>query len=110
MNENKGKLYSNSVEREAVVSGALKECLKFMVKSWILILCIYFSENGVPRILYLLLAKGILKNLLFVSFDGKQVTDKYCLIGTSDWFAIDVSFLIYHVDLDYNHLKLESSS
>ena len=61
-----------------------------MVKSCSLIFCLYFSNNGVPTILYLLSAttKRIMKHPNFVSNDENQVTEIYCLIGTSGWFAI----------------------
>ena len=72
----------------------MKECLEFMVKTWIMIVCMSFSKNVVPKILCLvsITAKGNMKYLDFVSIDEKQVTEIYYLIGTSDWFAIVMFF------------------
>ena len=95
--EKKKKLSLISVVKEAIVVWFLKECLMFM-ETWKLIFCVFFSKNGVTRILDLTssTAKGIMKYLEFVSTNEKQVTETYCLIGTSDWFPIfsfpDVSY------------------
>ena len=60
------------------------------MKSTKICFCMSFSNNKVPRIPFLKSAKanGVLKDLDFVSIDEKQVTEVYCLIGTSDWFAV----------------------
>ena len=54
----------------------------------------YSSENDFPRIIFLLsaTANGILKYIAFVSIGEKQVTEIYCFIGTSIWFAIVDAF------------------
>ena len=57
-----------------------------MVKSWILIFCMYFSKDGDPTILCLIsaTAEKMMKSLAFVSIHEKQVIDKLCLNGLSD--------------------------
>ena len=54
----------------------------------------YFSDNSVPRRLYLISAPAekVVKNPDFTSIDEKHVTEIYCLIGTSNWFAIVIVF------------------
>ena len=83
--------------KEATVGGSLKECLKFMVKPWIMIFCKYASKNGVLRILYLILTttKANMKYLDFDSVDEKQVTEIHCLFATSDSFAIGRFFDVW---------------
>ena len=48
-----------------------------------------FEIHGDLRILFSIeaTAKGSMKNLDFVSIDEKQVTGRYCLLGTSIWIA-----------------------
>ena len=58
----------------------------------------FFSENELPRLFPLIpaTAEGNMKRLDFISIYEKQVTEIFCLIGTSVWFApvnvFDVSF------------------
>ena len=76
-----------------------------MLKSWILVFCIYFPKIGVPRILYLDSAakKCVMKYLDFVFFlDEKQVTET--LVELRLQIGLQRStFLMHHVDPDYEH-------
>ena len=76
-NEKKRRIFRNNVVKEAIMLWSLKQYLKFIVKLWILIFCMYFSKNGVRRMLCSIstTAKGIMNYLDFVSVDEKQVTD-----------------------------------
>ena len=86
--------FSISVVKEAISCWLSKECLKFKVKSWMLRFCMYISKNGLPAIKHLISpkAKGNINSFNFVSIDEKHVTEVYCLIGSSDWFAIVKGF------------------
>ena len=63
-----------------------------------------FLRNVVLRIISLLsaTAKGIMNYLDLVSMEEKQLTEIYCSIGSSEWFA-KVNFLMYHVNHEYKH-------
>ena len=52
------------------------------MKSRKIVSCMFFSKNGVLKILCLLstTAKGTIKYRGFGSIDEKQVTEKYCLL------------------------------
>ena len=48
-----------------------------------LLFCMYFSVNGVPRTLYIrsVIAKDIVSYPDLVSIDEQQVTELHCLFG-----------------------------
>ena len=80
INETKGKFSSTNVVKEAIEGWSLKQCLKIMVKSEILIFCMHFLINSVHGVLSLISAttKGMKKFLDSVSIDEKHVTEIYC--------------------------------
>ena len=63
------------------------ECLKLVVKSWIIFFRTNFSKNDVQRFFWLksVTTTRISKYGEFVSFDEKQFTELYCL---NDWLPI----------------------
>ena len=73
---------------------SLKECLKFTVKSWIIIFWKYFATNGVPRILTLFwaTAKETMNYLEILLMDEQQIIGQRCLLANSDWLTIVIVF------------------
>ena len=94
---NEVEFFFNQSSKKAILCRSLKECLKFMVNSGFCLFCIKVSKNEIPRSICLITttARAIIKNIGFVCIDGKQVTEIYCLIGTTDSFPTVNVFVVF---------------